>query len=267
MKWRAFTLVELLVVIGIIIILIAIVIPSLTMVRESARTTRCSSNMRTINLCLVNYDLKNQNFPYAFFEGRNASSPPGGFLGNLAYDNLGLWWINYITDLTSNYLDNSSALWCPSRRVKADSFKRNILVGNYGVNQAICKSRFIDEQQNEFTGSPLSSTDIKFPARTFLIVDSGYATINWHYVTDSPPIPLSESMQDFTYIPGLSINRNRTFRSELKDDAIKGRHSSKTVNIGFVDGHNEKKKAEDLFIEKTNEGYNNLKPLWIPQKE
>ncbi len=189
------------------------------------------------------------------------------FLGNAIYDSPGWWWLNYIEDQSKEDLEANSLFWCPSRKMKENMFKHNVLVANYGVNQSICRVSITNEKQSEFTGSPLSSADIQFPSQTLLIVDSGYATINWYHVTNSPPVSLGKSMEDHSYLPGLEMNKNRNLLPELDDDAINGRHLGKKVNIGYVDGHVDCLKAEDLFIEKTPGGYKNLSPLWVPQRK
>jgi len=265
MRRTGFTLVELLVVIAIIALLMAMLAPLLRNSREHTKATLCGSNIKQLVLGLAMYETENQAFPYAL-DTAPLNSPPGGYPGDAAFDRRGWWWFNYVADYSKKNKGKRTVLRCPSKQLRNLKLKKNVLCGNYGVNQSVCKSSSGRGSHAEFIGTPLGSSDIPRPAQTLLIVDSGYSMISWWHATDAPPLPLGNTMiEDAAYIPGLRINKERDLWPGQEWDAIRGRHPNQTVNIGLVDGHTRRIKADGLLVEKTNNGFRNHHPLWVPK--
>ncbi len=94
---RAFTLVELLVVIGIIAVLISILLPTLANARRAAYVVQCQSNMKQIATAMIMYVQDNKGkFP--------PSAAPAGL--NLAGNNIAWWWPNEL--VRAGYIKNPS---------------------------------------------------------------------------------------------------------------------------------------------------------------
>src|SRR2546423_347817 len=77
---RAISLVELLVVIGIIAILIAILLPSISRAREQANRTRCQSNLHQIGMALAIYVSDHGEYPV--LDATGVFGPPADSVKN-----------------------------------------------------------------------------------------------------------------------------------------------------------------------------------------
>lgn len=125
-KWRhanvwhggfsAFTLVELLVVIGIIAVLVAILLPSLNRARASAQVVNCLSNVRQIAMVSVMYANDNHGYLPRYTDSIPAGNDPRT---NLPHARKWSW--NW-TGLLFRYLGNNTRIYqCPGGTWKNDT--------------------------------------------------------------------------------------------------------------------------------------------------
>jgi prepilin-type N-terminal cleavage/methylation domain-containing protein/prepilin-type processing-associated H-X9-DG protein len=75
---RAFTLVELLVVIAIIGVLVALLLPAIQAAREAARNSQCKNNLKQIGVAFLNYESAMKAFPSGGWGYRWMGDPDAG---------------------------------------------------------------------------------------------------------------------------------------------------------------------------------------------
>lgn len=105
-KSRGFTLVELLVVIAIVGILVSLLLPALSSVRESARSASCKSNLKQLGLAIKMYDSAKGHYPpsFEFTVGENLETNNGSWsIHGRLLPYMDMDWAQDMVDLSQGY--------------------------------------------------------------------------------------------------------------------------------------------------------------------
>lgn len=237
-RFRGFTLIELLVVIAIISLLAAILFPVFARARENARRSSCMSNLKQMDLGIMQYIQDNNgNFPPFVMRGQTAP-PPDGIIWE---SSLPTYW--YWPQLIYPYVRTSQIYVCPDAPAGYQFSPNAPDFGNYGANKLVMN----DPQSNPVRWPMVGESAIASPATTYLIMDGGLIDLN-------PADVALNTATVITYIPGTgpgsgaNLPQIPTSHSDLKADFSTGRHFN-GINVGFADGHVKWLKSETVLNE------------------
>ena len=218
----AFTLVELLVVIGIIAVLISLLLPALSKARASANTAKCLSNLR--NMQVAHWMYVNNN---------KGSLVQAGLSHGGAHANEQGAWVNtlqqyYETPLLARCPSDGSPHWPGGTPIGAGpgtQYRRS----SYGINN------FLDADMCPWGGPYRKINQVRQPSATVHFVEM--AETGEFAGADHPHVE--------GWVSNVPVQAARHLQTDRHGGPRQGWQS--VANYGFLDGHAETLRFGDVF--------------------
>ena len=247
---RGFTLVELLIVIGIIAVLIGMLLPSLSRARQQAKVVNCASNLRQILQAALAYAVDNRGF---LPPRQNAGYAP---IGNTGEEYAYLFYTNQTGKLVGSnlgllmeggYIERQDLAWLNANNP-------NTGFPNY-CNTSVAGVRYdpgIDvDALSQATGNHSNYNGLIYSTSYLFNPHDAFTSLNTTWGNGSPTVVATatttgDRVSEYTKVS--SFSPYRALVTDLSMGGVGGNgyvkglvpHPSSgvwTFNLGFIDGH------------------------------
>jgi len=223
---RAFTLVELLVVVAIIALLLAILLPALGKARKLASSTVCLARMHNVSQATNAYTAEYRGFLPAAFGGPPGDPLPGGGAGD------GRYYTDYLENTMRVENDQESDFYmCPDSTLEPGPNQKRL---SYSANQQVMVMLNIDRHRKKI-GSIIRPSEV---------VAAGDAAQNSGAGTSGPtfsgdPMRLNLIEDEDTAAEPIYTDPALNVDGEPSNGFVpRFRHVGDAIgNFGYVDGH------------------------------
>jgi prepilin-type N-terminal cleavage/methylation domain-containing protein len=180
---NGFTLVELLVVIGIIAVLISLLLPALNVARANAQTVQCLSNLRQMVIAANEYaDVNGGSYPIAYYATYVAPISTSFQWDFTVTTNTTTGAVTVTPGLLWQGQANMAVQQCPSFEGASNAAPDPFTGYNYNTS-------YIGHGQNEFVVAPAKLNQVRYPAQCALFGDGQYgAGANKFMRAPFPPV-------------------------------------------------------------------------------